>query len=373
MPGKLSDPARKRLTATSSAAMRAAVARGPARPASRAMARAGKRRLVDRLEGQARRPSSRLDRRGRRRHAARVGQGVLDRETHVGQSELCLERAVHELDGGVDDALRVDDHGDAIVRDIVQPVRLDDLQALVHEGGRVDRDLGSHVPGGVGQRLGRTHRLEVGRPVAERSARGGQDQPGDLTAALRRRGTARSPSAPNRSAAASRVGWPASPARRRPRPPRRASGITRWPPATSVSLLAVATILPAASAASVAGRLTRPPVATTTRSTSSRVAMARSGSGARSSRHARRQVASARVRHRPPPAGGNASACGAERRRIAAGGQGDHLEPIRAAPPGPRAPAGRSTRSSPGPRRRRSVDATGADSPAPSGRHPAPA
>ena len=44
-----------------------------------------------------------------------------------------------------------------------------------------------------------------------------------------------------------------APRRRRPRPclaQSRASGMTRWPPATSVSLLAVATILPASSAAS---------------------------------------------------------------------------------------------------------------------------
>ena len=42
----------------------------------------------------------------------------------------------------------------------------------------------------------------------------------------------------------------------------RASGITRWPPATSVSLLAVATTLPARSAARTGRRLTTPPVAT---------------------------------------------------------------------------------------------------------------
>ena len=59
--------------------------------------------------------------------------------------------------------------------------------------------------------------------------------------------------------------------------------MTRWPPATSVSLLAVATTLPAASAASTGRRLTIPPVATTTRSTSSRVANCSRASGARSS------------------------------------------------------------------------------------------
>ena len=56
----------------------------------------------------------------------------------------------------------------------------------------------------------------------------------------------------------------------------RASGITRWPPATSVSLFAVATTLPARERGERPGRrLTIPPVATTTRSTSSRVAIGR--------------------------------------------------------------------------------------------------
>src|SRR4051794_33394861 len=58
----------------------------------------------------------------------------------------------------------------------------------------------------------------------------------------------------------------------------RARGMTRWPPATSVSLLAVATTLPALSAASTGRRLTTPPVPTITRSTSSRVASASSAS-----------------------------------------------------------------------------------------------
>ena len=43
MPAKSRLPSRKRLTATSSAAMSAAVARGPIRPASRAILSAGKR------------------------------------------------------------------------------------------------------------------------------------------------------------------------------------------------------------------------------------------------------------------------------------------------------------------------------------------
>ncbi len=88
-----------------------------------------------------------------------------------------LQGAVDEPDGGVDDALRVDDHLDRLVRDIVQPVRFDDLQALVRERRRVDGDLVAHRPGRVTQGgVGGRRRELIGRRVEERTARGGQDQ-----------------------------------------------------------------------------------------------------------------------------------------------------------------------------------------------------
>ena len=86
-----------------------------------------------------------------------------------------------------------------------------------------------------------------------------------------------------RGVASGALGSPAAPA-----PPaasaacdarRRTNGITRWPPATSVSLLAVATILPAFRAASTDRSATRPPVATSTRSTSGRVTRASRAAG----------------------------------------------------------------------------------------------
>ena len=59
-------------------------------------------------------------------------------------------------------------------------MRLDQLQALVHHGGRIDRNLGAHVPVGMGHRLLGRRLGHVGqRPVAERPARRGQDQPLD--------------------------------------------------------------------------------------------------------------------------------------------------------------------------------------------------
>ena len=91
--------------------------------------------------------------RGRRWPPVGIGQRVLDRKSHVRGAQLGLEGAVDEPDGRVDDALRVDHHLDRVVVDIVQPVRLDDLQALVGERRRVDGDLGAHRPGRVAERL----------------------------------------------------------------------------------------------------------------------------------------------------------------------------------------------------------------------------
>ena len=159
MPVKSSVPSRKRATATSSAAMSAADARGPWRPASRAMRSAG-----NRLSSGARKSSRPMAARsgaaagdGWRR---RVRQGVLDRESHVGGTQLGLEGAVAEADGGVDDALRVDDDLDGVVADIVQPVCLDDLQALVRERRGIDGDLGAHAPGRVPEGLRRGDRRQ---------------------------------------------------------------------------------------------------------------------------------------------------------------------------------------------------------------------
>ena len=114
---------------------------------------------------------------GRRWSPVRVGQRVLDGKPHVGGAQLGLQRAVDEADGRVDHALRVDDDLDVVIADIVQPVRFDDLQALVGERRRVDGDLRAHRPGRVAQGLGRRdrgHRRGVG--VEERAAGCGEDE-----------------------------------------------------------------------------------------------------------------------------------------------------------------------------------------------------
>ena len=62
-----------------------------------------------------------------------------------------------------------------------QPVRLDDLEALVHQRRRVDGDLAAHPPGRVAQRgVDGDVGERLGRQVAERAAGGGEDQPAHL-------------------------------------------------------------------------------------------------------------------------------------------------------------------------------------------------
>ena len=125
--------------------------------------------------------------------------------------------------------------------DAEQPVRLDHLEALVHQRGRVDRDLAPHAPGRVAQRVFGPDLLQLGgRVAAERPAGRGQDQPRDL-----RRGCAR----------AGTGGWRCArcPPAGSATPLRRGRRRSRWPPAiTSTSLLASAMVLPASIAASTA-------------------------------------------------------------------------------------------------------------------------
>ena len=83
----------------------------------------------------------------------------------------------HRWTSAVHDRLRVHHHVDPVVRGGEQVMGLDQLQALVHQRRRVDRDLPAHVPSGVGQRLGDGHVLQVGAvTAAERTAGGGEHQ-----------------------------------------------------------------------------------------------------------------------------------------------------------------------------------------------------
>ena len=199
MPRNRSRPPRNACTATSLAAFSVHGAVPPARAASRARRRQRERLLVDRLERQRPRRSTRSSGAHRDVDALGVVQRVGDRHAHVRVAEVRERRAVAQLDQAVDDRLRVDDDVDLLVRRAEQVVGLDQLEPLVHQRRRVDRDLAAHRPGRVGERLLDRDVLEVcracgrgtGRP--RRSGSAGRRFPG-----ARRRAAGAAPNARSR-------------------------------------------------------------------------------------------------------------------------------------------------------------------------------
>ncbi len=139
-------------------------------------AEAGERVVVDRLERQ-RADLGEVQPLDRHVDALGVVQRVGDRHAHVGMAEVRERRAVDQRDHAVDDRLRVHDDVDALVRDAEQMVGLDDLEALVHQRRRVDRDLAAHLPRRVLERLIDRDVLQLGaRASAKGSARCGQHE-----------------------------------------------------------------------------------------------------------------------------------------------------------------------------------------------------
>src|SRR5438552_2826464 len=65
------------------------------------------------------------------RYSVWPGDGVLNRETHVGVGQLSQHRAVRKFHHRMDNALRMNDDFDLRHFDAKQPVRLDHLQPLI--------------------------------------------------------------------------------------------------------------------------------------------------------------------------------------------------------------------------------------------------
>ncbi len=83
--------------------------------------------------------------------------------------------SVDQADQRVHERLRMDDHFDALVRQVEQMMGFDDLEPFVHEGGGVDRDLLPHGPGGMGQGLLPGDRGQVRRRPAPEGSAGRSD------------------------------------------------------------------------------------------------------------------------------------------------------------------------------------------------------
>jgi hypothetical protein len=65
------------------------------------------------------------------RNPIRPGDGVLDRETHIGVTQLGEDRTIHELDHRMNDALWMNHHLHMIYWHVEQPSRLDHFEAFV--------------------------------------------------------------------------------------------------------------------------------------------------------------------------------------------------------------------------------------------------
>src|SRR5690606_17069567 len=114
--------------------------------------------LIRWLEGelpQARQIQS-LDRRS---HAPWPGQTVGERGAHIRNPQLRQNRSVAVADHGVNDRLGMYEDLDLLFWQVEKIVGLDQLQALVHHRGRIDRDLGAYFPIGMSDRLCRRNLL----------------------------------------------------------------------------------------------------------------------------------------------------------------------------------------------------------------------
>ena len=104
------------------------------------------------------------------------GQRILDGNAHVGHTELRNDRMICKLHGGVDDALTLDDDLNLILGQTEQPRGLDQLQTLVHQGRRINRDFGAHIPVRVLERVGLRLGAQLLGGHAEKRAAGGRQQ-----------------------------------------------------------------------------------------------------------------------------------------------------------------------------------------------------
>ena len=151
----------------------------------------------------------------------------------------------------------------SIVRKIEQPVRLDHLEAFVHQRGRIDGDLAAHPPRRMAQRVLRRDAFERrGRHLAKRPARRRQDDASHLLAPP--------------AVQTLMDGVVLAVDRQNATPRARAAAVTSAPAITSTSLLASAIVLPASIAASTASSAAVPDDAQMTMSTSGCVATAMS-------------------------------------------------------------------------------------------------
>lgn len=156
MPGKDIRCSRKACTATSLAALRTTGWLGPAARASRARRRQGKRAKSG-PEGQ-RADLGQIQAFQINAQSVRIAEAIADVvRPACPDGPAAIHRCIHQ---GMDDGLRMHDHVDLVWGRSVQMHGLDDLQAFVHHGCRIDGNFLPHGPIGVLQGPGRSRGLD---------------------------------------------------------------------------------------------------------------------------------------------------------------------------------------------------------------------
>ena len=87
------------------------------------------------------------------RQAIRIGERVLDGNTHISGGKLRHDRAVYKFYHGMNDGLGVNVDVNLGRRQTKKPMRLNNFQAFVHQSGGVDGNPAPHLPDGVLQGL----------------------------------------------------------------------------------------------------------------------------------------------------------------------------------------------------------------------------
>ncbi len=107
-----------------------------------------------------------------------------DRHPHVRVTQLRNHRTIDVIDHRMNNALRMKYNLYVTGPDVEQKAGFDQFKPLVHHGGRINRDLSTHHPVRVGNRLLWSNFVKfVQRLDSERSTRTSQQDPPDLPAA----------------------------------------------------------------------------------------------------------------------------------------------------------------------------------------------
>ena len=242
-------PSRNACTAASFAALNAHGNVPPRSPASRASASSGNASRSGSWNSSVSPPAKSSC--GKRRRSRPGYVRAKEIGTRMSGYPRCASaRTVAKAHDRVHDRRRVDDDLDRVVRQVEEEVRLDQLEALVRERRRVDRDLRPHLPGRMRERV-----RAASRPPARRgSARG----------TGRRDAVRTSPSdlVPRHvsEAAGTRAECSLSTGSSSP-PPRAHASRASSPAATRLSLFASASVTPRSSAQSVAWMPAKPTIA----------------------------------------------------------------------------------------------------------------